>query len=420
MKHIVFVESNHAGLAAFPTAKVAGHKVTFIYSPEHAHLYGGEITHPSFASVDHFIPLDDTSDAKQLREALNAAMQIAPIDAAITVSEFCVTSLARAAGSIGVRATRIEAIELCRNKYEMRKFLHEKRIESVRSVVADIQSIESWDKFPAVLKPRSGASSLWTEVVQTRQELQKAFGEISKSESTQPKIVEEVARRHDLIIEEHLSGPMLSVEVLISNDHSMVIAIGARKRSQANEVIELGTMMPAQITDEQQKATADHALRIANALNFGRGALHIEMIYTQDGPRVIEINPRLMGGSLPILFQNVHDMNVYDLLIRSHLDESLAGIAIVPKRFGVSRLFGAETPARIRSDFDERAFQSALPPTCSLTFFAQRGQNVNQLKSNHDYIGRLLLTDSTADTLNEQADRMLQNISNALGVRLAE
>jgi argininosuccinate lyase len=43
------------------------------------------------------------------------------------------------------------------------------------------------------------------------------------------------------------------------------------------------------------------ALRALAALNLGWGPAHIELRLTEDGPKIIEVNPRLAGGFIPEL-----------------------------------------------------------------------------------------------------------------------
>jgi predicted ATP-grasp superfamily ATP-dependent carboligase len=58
---------------------------------------------------------------------------------------------------------------------------------------------------------------------------------------------------------------------------------------------------------------------ILDALDFNCGAAHIEVMITPDGPRLVEINPRLVGAKIPKLLSYALGCSAHELLIDLHL-----------------------------------------------------------------------------------------------------
>jgi S-sulfo-L-cysteine synthase (3-phospho-L-serine-dependent) len=63
--------------------------------------------------------------------------------------------------------------------------------------------------------------------------------------------------------------------------------------------VELGHDLPAPVSSAQRRAVAGGAVDVLRALGLRWGAAHVELRLTSDGPRVVEVNPRLAGGMIP-------------------------------------------------------------------------------------------------------------------------
>jgi biotin carboxylase len=418
--HVVFVESNLAGLQAFEAAKKMGCFVSFIYSPRNSFLYGGNMNHPAFLFVDRLIPVADVTSIELLTCALQKLSMERPIDAALTVSEFCVLPVCLAAESLGIRCTRAQAVQTVKQKAFVRKILAEKNIEDVKYTVLGPNTQEKWLYYPAIIKPNSGAASMYAKIIHSPAELLEAMSviETERAES-RPDLVNQVLD-NGFVIEELLPGRMLSVETFIAGDQYHVLTIGQRLRWDANEVVELGTTMPANLSVDEFNAVESHVHKICAALNFLRAIVHIELILTDKGPLIVEINPRLMGGSLPLLYEKVHGVSVYQLLISTHLDRPIGTSMPKAKLVGVSRLFGATDANQFMPYRGLEEVFAKVPVGVELKFFISAGAKIPKLNSNNDYIGQIIATASDAMVAQELANQTLNIVATQLGVKLAQ
>jgi hypothetical protein len=99
--------------------------------------------------------------------------------------------------------------------------------------------------------------------------------------------------------------------------------ISGRYRATTDEVVGLGGFMPARLDPETWRACEAYAVRVCRALGLDFGLFHLEVIVTAEGPRLVEANPRMMGGALPILYERFTGQSIQDHLIALHLGAPL-------------------------------------------------------------------------------------------------
>ncbi|MFV0438250.1 MAG: ATP-grasp domain-containing protein [Desulfopila sp.] len=346
MKHIVFVESNANGLSALTTAKELGYYVTFIRSTHFEHYYiHDNMFAKAMASVDAYIELNDITDELALGATLSSVHASRPVDALITVLEHIILPLARAARRVGIPFTSAEAVELARDKGAMRRRLDEMGVPSVRFVTgADPNHlIEQADKigYPLIFKPTSGLSSWFIKRVDSRGDLEVAFDEYRRELGEMNEIYNTIMN-DTVVIEEYLEGTMISLEICASRGVTTPLSICERKRYSKNEILELGSTMPATLPPDQWEAVCQYGQSVLEAMGLDMGIFHLEIILTTRGPLLIEANPRLIGGMGPRLLSLTLGRNIYGLLIDAHLGNPVLPPDSAPRCYATSRVMALE------------------------------------------------------------------------------
>lgn len=153
---------------------------------------------------------------------------------------------------------------------------------------------------PAVIKPRSGCSSMDTCRVDTAEELTARYAEFTAG----------VVRPREYVLEEYLAGDpsavgefwgdYVSVESVI-RDSDIRTAGVTGKLPLAFPFRETGLFVPAALTDELVEQVIRLEQRALRALGVREGVTHTEIKFTPEGPRVIEVNGRIGGGISDIL-----------------------------------------------------------------------------------------------------------------------
>jgi hypothetical protein len=100
-----------------------------------------------------------------------------------------------------------------------------------------------------------------------------------------------------VVVENALSGPQYSAELMIRDGKTRVLAIGRKVKSEAPYCVDLAISYPG-LTDEATiAAIEDMCARATSLLGVTRGPGHIEFALTSNGPKPIELGARC-GGSL--------------------------------------------------------------------------------------------------------------------------
>ncbi|MCU1364353.1 MAG: hypothetical protein JWM55_2181 [Acidimicrobiaceae bacterium] len=209
------------------------------------------------------------------------------------------------------------------DKAEQRRVLQEAGLPTPTCVViASHQSPEelfaagSTVGWPAVLKPRSAQGSRYTFFVQDLDRLVELLLSLGEE-------------RPDMVLEGYLGddssregGPYadyVSVESVVARGEISHLAITGRF-PLADNFRETGFFIPAALNESDQVAVLDLATSAVRALGVITGCLHTEIKFTQEGPRIIEVNGR-MGGGVPDMLNRAAGVALVEMTLRVALGE---------------------------------------------------------------------------------------------------
>lgn len=102
----------------------------------------------------------------------------------------------------------------------------------------------------------------------------------------------------DVIVEEFMQGPEVSVETLAINGKCKVIQITDKITTGAPHFVELGHSQPSCLNPEVLKEIEKITISANKALGIFSGPSHTEIIVTSEGPKVVEIGARLGGDNI--------------------------------------------------------------------------------------------------------------------------
>lgn len=106
------------------------------------------------------------------------------------------------------------------------------------------------------------------------------------------------SRSGEVIVEEFMEGPEVSVETLSIDGKVIVIAITDKITTGPPNFVELGHSQPSQLSHEIQKQIKDVAIRAVKAMGIINGPSHTEIIVTNKGPKIVELGARLGGDNI--------------------------------------------------------------------------------------------------------------------------
>ena len=180
------------------------------------------------------------------------------------------------------------------NKAEMRKALQLGGVSIPKffKVSNENEYKEAVKQFtvPFIVKPAdsSGSRGIFEVVDITNQELIKKAYEYCKPYS----------KVGDVLVEEYMNGPEVSVETLAVDGVCHVIQITDKLTTGAPHYVEMGHSQPTRLNEKIADKISEIAKAANKAIGIKNGPSHTEIIVTSEGPKIVELGARLGGDNI--------------------------------------------------------------------------------------------------------------------------
>ena len=106
------------------------------------------------------------------------------------------------------------------------------------------------------------------------------------------------SRNGDVIVEEFMEGPEVSVETLSIDGVCHVVQITDKLTTGAPNFVELGHSQPSLLDESIKEQIKKVAIDANRAVGIKNGPSHTEIIVTSSGPKIVEIGARLGGDCI--------------------------------------------------------------------------------------------------------------------------
>lgn len=200
-------------------------------------------------------------------------------------------AVAYASERLGIPGVSQHTALLATDKGEMIKALKEQGVESPWYYIVDtLEELKETGKkitYPCIMKPTDNAASRGVALIHDYDELIQSY-DYSKEQSHSGQV----------IIEEYMEGPEVSVEVLSYEGNAHVLQITDKLTSSAPHFVEIGHNQPSQLEKGTKEKIHDVAVRAVKAIGIENGPAHVEIIVTENGPKIVELGARLGGDCI--------------------------------------------------------------------------------------------------------------------------
>ncbi|MER7491182.1 ATP-grasp domain-containing protein [Streptomyces pharetrae] len=422
MSHLLFVETTGLGVQAIEYAKKAGHTVTYLHCPQYEFTAPPELRDRARELADHTAAFADPADDEGVLAALrDSGADAGTVDAALSTLSYCAQAAANLAEAIGARGTPADAVAAARDKGRCRAVLEEHAIPSLdfEVVTTLAQALVAADRigYPVIVKPVLGIGKAVTSITRSPTELEAHF---ALADAARADLEQGMASQLDerFIVEALAHGDLYSVEVAADGESCVPLVCVGRKVGLDNPVLELGCTVPSGLPADQERELGDYAVRVCRALGLDLGVFHVEVMHTEAGFRLIEVNPRLTGGALPDSINAVADRDIFALLVDLHLG---TGEPLRPLRLEAAAshtfLAAAENctaPADLSPDW----FDAFLPGLHSGWARVTAGQSLPRMTVNFDSFGMVRAVSSDLATADAVCAETRHAVGEALGIPL--
>ncbi|SDN13253.1 ATP-grasp domain-containing protein [Bacillus sp. OK048] len=303
MRTIIFIGLNKSGSSreAVKAANVLGY-YTVVFTDQEK-----QIQQRSEYNDVHQLTFVDTNNTEELRGQIRVLQQRGHEIIVITsfVDNYVLTA-SSLADEFCKNLISTEAISIMENKEKTRTFFSNQtftpKFELVKKDIHDPfdLTLETFH-FPVVVKFASSTGSKDVIFASNMRALEKNVGKLRTKN-----------QQETIIIEEYVDGDQYLVEVLVSNWKVHIAAIIKQEITKGKRFIVTGYGLLAEVPAIFEDSLIDVIETIVSSLAFKNGAFHLELRFTEDGWKLIEINPRISGGAMNKMIQSAYGYSLVE------------------------------------------------------------------------------------------------------------
>lgn len=375
MKRLLIIGASILQLPAIKRAKELGYYVGVIdYNPNAVGI--------SFADEYFNISTID------IEGVVKTAKEFCPDGIMTLATDMPMRSIAVACEQLGLPGISLDTAIKATDKGEMIKAFEKNDVEHpwyyILSEPNELKTKMSKIIFPCISKPIDNSGSRGVVLIRDANELKKAITYSSGK-----------GRSGGVIIEEYLQGNEVSVEIIVLDGISHILNVTDKITTGAPHFVEMGHIQPSRLGEENLKKICDLACRAVKAVGIQTGPAHVEIMLTEEGPKMIELGAR-MGGDC----------------ITTHLIPLSTGIDMIEATI---RIACGEKPD-IEKKFDKGSAIKYFHTNCGtissiegveeakkilgvqeISFVKQVGDTVDEIGSSTDRVGFVITQGENAD-----------------------
>lgn len=339
---------------------------------------------PGRTLADKFY-LESTND----EEAVYECAKDFKADGIITLgTDWPIRSVAYASEKLNLNSISYESACIATNKYKMRtvlsksnlghpKFFHfNPKVDILEDIIDDIP-------YPCIIKPVDSSGSRGVILLENESKLNESVEYSSKN-----------SKSGEVMIEEYMIGPEVSVEIIILCGEPQVLSITDKTTTGFPYFVEIMHTEPSLLPELMQTEINKLAIESCRQLNLNTGAAHVEIIYTKDGPKIVEIGPRMGGDYITThLVPLSTGINMTQLLIL----ESLGLNPIIRDRKKAASCIKYIQSLGTFNGIQNIDEIKEMKNVIDIQSLVELGTKVTQLKSSLDRIGYIITQGETVE-----------------------
>ena len=275
MKKLLIIGASILQLPAIKKAKEMGFYVGVVdYNPNAVGI--------PFADEFFCVSTIDVEGVTKTAEAF------APNGIMTLATDMPMRSIAAACEKLGLPGISRDTALKSTDKGEMIKCFEAKGVEHpwyfILPSKAELGKISEKITYPCITKPTDNSGSRGVMLVHSEKELLDAVSYSAEN-----------GRSGGVIVEEYMTGPEVSVEIVVAKGVPHVLQVTDKLTTGAPHFVEMGHSQPSRLTPSDLDKIRDLACRAVLAVGIENGPAHVEIILTENGPKMVELGAR-MGG----------------------------------------------------------------------------------------------------------------------------
>lgn len=198
------------------------------------------------------------------------------------------------------------------------------------------------------------------------------------------------SRSGDLIVEEFMEGPEVSVETISINGECYVLQITDKLTTGAPYFVEMGHSQPSDLPEDVKEKIILTAKKAVKAIGIENGPSHTEIKVTKDGPKIVELGARLGGDCITThLVPLSTGIDMVECCINIALGQKPDLNKKVSKASAIRYLDSKIGQIKSISGVEKA---KAINGICQISIVHQEGEYAREIKSSNDRIGFVIAT----------------------------
>ncbi|WP_405010276.1 ATP-grasp domain-containing protein [Kitasatospora sp. NBC_01539] len=348
--------------------------------------------------------LDGSAD-----EFFNTHPDLDPLSV-VPLLEYATPFAARLAERYGVPGAGAGAARILRDKALLRRVTAAAGVRNPESRAVDgpaeVRAFMAEHPGGVVLKPANRQASVGTKVLHDPAGTDLAWAEcVAQDEGY---LVPDRDIQLRMLVERYVRGDEYSVEMLVRDGVPLFTNITAKVLFPGPRPIELGHLVPAEVSEELGGLLTDGTAAVLRAVGFGSGIVHCEWIVSDGLPYLVECAGRFPGDGIPMLIEEAYPVDLathYYTVMRGEqpppLPQRAEGGAAV-------RFLRTDPGVVIRVEGVEDA--EALPGVLHASVGYGPGDTVGEFRSSWDRVGSVTARGATSGAAMAVAEEALDAI----------
>ena len=393
MKRLLIIGASILQLPAIKKAKELGHYVAVAdFNPNAVGIpYADEFYNASTIDIEAICKV---------------AEEFKPDGIMTLATDMPMRSIAAATLRLGLPGISMDTAVKSTDKGEMIKAFKEHGVESpwfyIIENVSKLNALLPQLSYPCILKPTDNAGSRGVMLVESVEELLEAY-QYSVSQS----------RGGLVILEEYMTGPEVSVEVMVVDGEPHVLQVTDKLTTGSPYFVEMGHNQPSMLPAEDVEKIKDLACRAVKSVGINCGPSHVEIKLTPDGPKMVELGAR-MGGDC--ITTHLVPLSTGIDMIKATIDVSLGvkpDIAPTQQKGSAIRFFDASCGVISAIEGVEEAL--AIDGVQEISFTKSVGDEVTEIHSSLDRCGFVIAQCDSANDAIEVCEKAKKETQITIG-----
>jgi formate-dependent phosphoribosylglycinamide formyltransferase (GAR transformylase) len=267
-----------------------------------------------------------------------------PIGGVVAADDDGVILAAMASEALGLPQNPVAAVAAARNKYRMRQILAAAGLRSPRfwsfPLDQDPGEMARQVEYPCVVKPLALSASRGVIRADDPAQFVAAFRRIVAILQRPDVALSGRRAAHAILVERFIAGSEVALEGLLTDGTLRLLALFDKPDPLDGPFFEETIYVtPSRFSAIVQEDVATYVAQVASALGLRHGPVHAELRLNEQGPWLLEIAPRSIGGLCSRTLRFDDGMALEELLLRHTLGFNIdtcareriaAGVMMIP------------------------------------------------------------------------------------------